>query len=98
MNGDHYQKLSLALMSVDAIQRQVKEQLDALYMEIAALIPEKEGRRRHTYTLAEARTMVKDACTREHGPSTRSGPHGTHRTKSHVHKKIIQLQVVGNKK
>jgi len=30
MNGDHYQKLSLALMSVDAIQRQVKEQLDAL--------------------------------------------------------------------
>ena len=89
MNGDHYQKLSLALMSVDAIQRQVKEQLDALYMEIAALIPEKEGRHRHTYTLAEARTMVKDACTREYG---------THRTKAHVHKKITQLKVVGNKK
>ena len=82
MDGDHYQKLSLALMSVDAIQRQVKEQLDALYMEIAALIPEKEGRGRHTYTLAEARTMVKDACTlaqskpkgREHGLSTGTKP------------------------
>ena len=89
MNSDVYQKLSLALMSVDAIQRQVKEQLDALYMEIAALIPEKEGRGRHTYTLAEARTMVKEACTSRHE---------THRTKSHVRKKIIQLKVVGNKK
>ena len=62
-------------MSVDAIQRQVKEQLDALYMEIAALIPEKEGRHRHTYTLAEARTMVKDACTLAQSPS-KGRPHG----------------------
>ena len=93
-------------MSVDAIQRQVKEQLDALYMEIAALIPEKEGRGRRSYTLEEARAMLKDACTlaqspskgRQHGLSTGSKSNDTHRTKSHVRKKIIQLKVVGNKK
>jgi len=84
-------------MSVDAIQRQVKEQLDALYMEIAALIPEKEGRGRHPGTLQEARKMIKDACTLAQSPS-KGRQHGTHRTKSHVRKKITQLQVVGNKK
>jgi len=89
MNSNEYQKLLLALMSVEAIQSQVKEQLDALYMEIAALIPEEEGRGRHIPSLDEALKKLKDACTREHG---------THRTKPHVRKKITQLQVVSNNK
>ena len=94
MNGDEYQKLSLVLMSVDAIRKQVNEQLDALYMEIASLLPEEEGRGRHKYTLEEMNQMISDACTHRHGPSTRSGPHGNHRTNHHVRKPKQKLVIL----
>lgn len=68
-----YQGLNLIRMSIINTRQQINDQLDAIDMKIARLIPEEEGRGRQSYTLEEARAMLKDACTRQHGKPISSG-------------------------